>query len=97
MLRQSERVRKESMLRYGFGIDAMRSVKVCETCGEMADVSQQYCKECGRRLPEHTLYDIYKERHKVCPACDTVLSDGMEYCPQCGTAIEKKLNPTKDQ
>ncbi len=84
MANRYENMRRENMLFYGFGIEAMKSKKVCAECGMVADSSLRFCRECGHRLPSKTLYDIYKERHKCCPACDTVLADEMEYCPQCG-------------
>jgi len=83
-----ERIRQESMAQYGFGPEAMKKVKVCTKCGQPSPSGQQFCTECGYRLPEKTLYEVYKERHKCCPTCDTVLSDTMGYCPQCGTKIE---------
>ncbi len=88
MLRQSERVRKEGMLHYGFGIDAMKSIKVCEKCGEMADVSQQYCKACGAALLDENLYQLYVKRHRHCLMCGTVVNEKMKYCPQCGQRLE---------
>ena len=91
-----EQIRLENMKQCGFGVEAMKEVKVCEKCGNPSPLSKAYCRECGSKLPDKTLYDIYKERHNCCPVCDTVLSDGMEYCPQCGTAIKKKPNTTID-
>ena len=89
-----ELIRQQSMEQYGFGPNAMKKVKVCTQCGNPSPSDERFCKECGYRLPEKTLYDIYKERHVCCPTCDTVLSDGMSFCPQCGTKIEtdKKNN-----
>ena len=91
-----ERIRQQGMEHYGFGPNAMKKLKVCTECGNPSPSDLQFCTECGYRLPDKTLYDIYKERHNCCPVCDTVLSDGMEYCPQCGTAIKKKPNTTID-
>ena len=89
-----ELIRQQSMEQYGFGPAAMKKVKVCTVCGNPSPSDQQFCTECGHRLPDKTLYDIYKERHVCCPNCDTVLSDEMGYCPQCGTKIktDKKNN-----
>lgn len=84
-----EYIRQQSMEDYGFGPDTMKKIKVCSRCGRSSDVSELFCKECGYRLPDKTLYDIYKERHRCCPVCDTILATEMDYCPQCGTKIEK--------
>ena len=83
-----ERIRQESMEQYGFGPEAMKKVKVCTKCGQPSPSDRQFCTECGHRLPDKNLYEVYKERHRCCPHCDTVLSDTMGYCPQCGTKIE---------
>ncbi len=79
-----EAIRLENMKQYGFGVEAMKRTKVCHKCGNTLSVDQQFCTECGHRLSDRTLYDIYKERHKTCPACDTVVTDESDYCPQCG-------------
>ena len=99
---RAERIRLQGMEHYGFGPEAMKKLKVCTVCGASAPKDRQFCTECGHRLPDKTLYDIYKERHKTCPVCDTVLSDGMEYCPQCGASAEAKtkdilINDRKDE
>ena len=88
MADKNEAVRKQGMAYYGFGPEAMKKLKVCTECGASSPKDRQFCTECGRRLPDKTLYDIYKERHRSCPACDTVLSESMIYCPQCGTRVE---------
>ncbi len=89
MLRRSELVRKEGMTHYGFGIDAMKSIKVCGHCGEMANVSQLYCKECGSPLSEENLYQLYLKRHRHCEKCKTVVTQSMKYCPECGRRLEE--------
>ena len=53
-----------SMEHYGFGTKAMKKVKKCDNCGMMAPASEQFCRECGTRLPEDTLYQFYKGRVK---------------------------------
>ncbi len=82
-------IRKESMARYGFGIDAMKSVKICACCKEMAHVSQQFCRECGSPLPEENLYQLYVKRHRYCRTCETVVNQNMKYCPECGLRLEE--------
>ena len=82
-----ERIRLESMEHLGFGVQAMKRIKVCAKCGNPSPTNQQFCKECGSRLPDKTLYDEYKERHKICPNCDAVMHDESLYCSQCGTRL----------
>ena len=69
-----ELIRQQSMEQYGFGPAAMKKVKVCTVCGNPSPSDQQFCTECGHRLPDKTLYDIYydiyKERHVCCPIID---------------------------
>ncbi len=88
MREQVERIRKENMKQYGFGVEAMQQIKVCGECGTTAKSTQSFCTACGHRLPDKTLYDIYKERHKCCPTCDTVVADESDYCPQCGRKLK---------
>lgn len=88
--KRTEWSRREGMRRYGFGIQAMRQIKVCRGCGAPARAEQNYCKECGSPLPQRTLYEEYKLRHKVCIHCDIAVPDEAEYCPQCGRKLEQK-------
>ena len=88
MTEKLEQIRLENMKQCGFGVEAMKEVKVCTICGNPSLSSEAYCRECGNKLPDKTLYDIYKERHTVCPVCDTVLASDSDYCPQCGTKVE---------
>ncbi len=93
MKEKLEMIRLENMKQYGFGVEAMKQIKVCTECGTTSSADQLFCAECNQRLPDKTLYDIYKERHKVCPHCDTVVADETEYCPQCGNKLKKeKIN-----
>ena len=83
----AEQVRQASMDEYGFGPRAMRKLKVCKFCGRASPSNQNFCIECGGRLPEKTLFQEYKDRHKFCRHCDTVVKDDAEYCPQCGEKL----------
>lgn len=47
-----ELIRQQSMEQYGFGPAAMKKVKVCTVCGNPSPSDQQFCTECGHRLPE---------------------------------------------
>lgn len=46
-----ELIRQQSMEQYGFGPAAMKKVKVCTVCGNPSPSDQQFCTECGHRLP----------------------------------------------
>ncbi len=86
---QLEKFRQENMAYYGFGPSAMKAIRACDECGIPAPQEKQYCTECGHKLPEKTLYDLYLERHAVCSECKTVLAEKMKFCPQCGMRIQK--------
>ncbi len=97
-----EELRLENMKQCGFGIEAMKERKICTQCGNPSPVTQEFCKECGYRLPDKTLYDIYRERHSVCGICETVVAGHSGYCPQCGSRlhpqkIKKDKSTTKKQ
>ena len=84
-----ERSRQENMAYYGFGPSAMKKLRVCTVCGTPAPSEKNFCVECGHRLPDKTLYDLYLERHKQCSACGNVLTEAMEFCPQCGMKLRE--------
>ena len=88
MTEKLEYLRRENMRECGFGVDAMKEIRICTECGNPSPSTEAFCRECGCRLPDKTMYDIYKERHTVCPACDTVVAKDSEYCPQCGTKVK---------
>ena len=82
-----ELLRRQNMEHYGFGPSVMKKIRVCAHCGTPSQTESNFCVECGYRLPDKTLYDMYRERHKVCFVCDTILAQDMEFCPKCGTKI----------
>ena len=91
-----EVARHKNMLRYGFGPEVMKQIKVCGTCGKLNDAWERKCRECGARLPRNTLFDRYREMHKCCPVCKTVISEAAGYCPICGKKQPKsKTQPTR--
>lgn len=78
------RKKEQNMAHYGFGPDAMKKLRVCENCGTASIKKEKFCVDCGRRLPDKTLYDLYIERHRLCSGCGAILTDEMEFCPRCG-------------
>ncbi len=80
--------KQQNLMQFGFGMELMKRTKVCGLCGEKADASQQFCKECGAPLPQETLYDAYKKSCRACPSCEAVVSNDAEYCPRCGGKIK---------
>lgn len=80
-------VRLESMHQYSFGTDTMKSIKICGICGAVSSVSESICAGCGEKLPEDTLFQMYKSRHISCASCATVVSDNARFCPKCGEKI----------
>ena len=47
------------------------------------------CTDCGARLPEMTLYDLYRSRHRCCPGCGVAVTNVARYCPECGARLPK--------
>ena len=92
MTKQCERIRHEGMQRYGFGVEVMKTIKVCKTCGKMSDSSNHFCQECGSPLPTDSLFERYKQLHRCCTECQTVVSDNTLYCPNCGIKIKGGIN-----
>ena len=90
MSNMSQMLRRENMIRYGFGPEVMKRTKVCIRCGQKGDADRQFCVGCGERLPDTTLYDFYRGIHSYCPICDTVVTQTTQFCPKCGTKIKKQ-------
>lgn len=92
MTKQCDRIRHEGMQQYGFGVEVMKSIKVCGSCGAMSDSGYHYCQECGKPLPGESLFERYRHLHRSCQECDTVVPDNTLYCPNCGIKIKGGLN-----
>ncbi len=82
-----ESIRLQSMEELGLGPTAMKKIKKCPKCGEASPAENDYCRECGSRLPETTVYEFYKSLHRVCSRCGTVVNEKTVYCPQCGEKL----------
>ena len=92
-----QQLRSESMKRFGFGPDVMKSTRICRVCGMSCAEEKDYCPDCGAILPRETLFDLYKGFHLYCPVCDTVVSNTSIFCPTCGKQLQKipELQKTK--
>ena len=80
-------IRREGMVQYGFGTEAMKKTVVCSKCGAANRSDARYCTVCGAVLTRKNLFQEYKERHRCCPCCDTVLEEEADYCPHCGKKL----------
>ena len=89
MTNQDKRRRKDSLLQFGFGADAMKNATVCTSCNSLQSSNRIFCSGCGARLPRVNLYDYYKAQHRNCPSCGNVLSSAMDYCPSCGVPVKE--------
>jgi len=87
MIPTSETIRHQSMLQYGFGPEVMKRLKICAQCGVPADLTRHFCRECGSPLPEETLFDLYRLRHRHCEGCGWVPPREGKYCPRCGMLL----------
>ncbi len=67
MTEKLEAIRLENMKQYGFGVEAMKQIKVCHKCGNTSPAHQQFCTECGHRLCEKTVYDILRKDIRPAP------------------------------
>ena len=80
-----EYYRLENMNELGFGNDAMKRIKVCAVCGMTAAAEETVCISCRALLPEETLFQQYRKRHRRCVRCDTVVPSESRFCPCCGS------------
>lgn len=88
MKKQNE-IRKKALNRFGFGIDAMKSLVVCKNCNSLESSGKTLCSKCSSKLPKTSLYTLYKSQHSCCEKCGTVLSNNMHYCPHCGIRVKE--------
>lgn len=88
-LRTRKALRRVMLLEYGFGPETLQQRKVCPTCGRANRAQDTHCTDCGAALPEKTLYDLYRARHRCCLNCGVVVTDVAVYCPECGTRLPK--------
>ena len=88
-LQTRKALRRVVLLEYGFGPEAMRQRKVCPVCGKANPAQHTRCTDCGAALPETTLLDFYRSRHRCCPGCGVAVTDVAVYCPECGVRLPK--------
>ena len=69
---------------YGMGPVAMKKIKICSRCGQIAKGTALMCPSCKKLLTRKTLYDEYKMMHFCCLSCDIPLTVDTQYCPHCG-------------
>ena len=75
----------------GMGPVAMKKIKICPRCGQIAKRTALMCPACKKLLTRKTLFDKYKMMHFCCPSCDIPLTGDTQYCPHCGRKVG--LNP----
>lgn len=88
MIKSQNLIRKNALRSGGFGIDAMKSITVCQKCSSLEEAGRMFCTKCGARLSGTSLYSIYKSQHKNCVKCGYVISDRMRFCSHCGKKVE---------
>ena len=73
-LRTRKALRRVVLLEYGCGPETLRRRKICPSCGRANSADRTDCTDCGARLPEMTLYDLYRSRHRCCPKCGVAVA-----------------------
>lgn len=56
----------------------LRKFKICPKCGQAANANNNYCPECGSKLPDHTA------AVRICPKCGAENDPFAETCVKCG-------------
>ena len=88
-LQTRKALRQVMLLEYGFGPETMGRRKICKECGRANLAQNTHCIDCGAMLPEETLLDFYRSRHRCCSCCGVAVTDIAVYCPECGTRLPK--------
>ncbi len=86
-LQTRKALRQVRLLEYGFGPETMRRRKICPECGRANLAQNTHCTDCGAALPEATLLDFYRSRHRCCSRCGVAVTDIAVYCPECGARL----------
>ena len=82
--------KKDALEHFGFGTKKMKSFKICPCCRNAQAAKNKFCKVCQTKLPEETVFDIYKAKHCCCTKCENVLPNDAEFCPLCGAKQNKE-------
>lgn len=77
---------------FGMGPYAMKKMKICKKCGQIAGAWSFFCPACKKILSGGTLFDTYRKMHIHCPYCRTMLASDTQYCPHCGRKVSLKTN-----
>lgn len=83
-------IHKEYMELYGFGSNTMKKIKTCPRCGYIANVSDRFCKECGKYLSKQSLFQSYLESRKHCKKCDSIVGEKANFCANCGANLKEQ-------
>ena len=86
-LRTKRALRRVVLLEYASG--RRHCGDASPVCGRANSADRTDCADCGARLPENTLYDFYRSRHRCCPSCGVAVTDVARYCPECGARLPK--------
>ena len=79
-----------SLESFGMGPYAMKKIKICQKCGQIAGAKNFFCPACKKILSGGTLFDTYRKMHVSCPYCNTMLAADTQYCPHCGRKVSLK-------
>ncbi len=60
------------------------SGKICPQCGAVSPYTEDFCNECGARLPLET----------ACPACSGKIPAGEKFCNSCGSPVSPPPLPS---
>ena len=88
-LRTKQALRRVVLLEYGFGPETLQQRNVFLFFCRANRAQDTHGTDCGAALPEKTLYDLYRARHRCCLNCGVVVTDVAVYCPECGTRLPK--------
>ena len=65
---------------------AAKNLKICQNCGEAAEAEEQFCPNCGTKLPEMTV-----SQSLTCTKCGKQNKIGTKFCSGCGEKLPAAL------
>ena len=60
--------------------------RVCPGCGEEIPVTEMFCPNCRRYLPDA------KPKTRECPECGAAVPVALTFCPQCGNYVAETVD-----
>lgn len=77
----------QEILKLQKDIEAIKSSKVCNTCGARIPEGASFCMSCGAKIDADDAFVFTSSEVRRCPACGNEVDTGNAYCIFCGNRL----------